>query len=133
MENKEIKDRLILEIKKDIEIFLAEYNFKLVDIEIRNEKKSPILTIYVYSSEDMSVDRLAFLNKKISNGLLSTINQEFIIEISSPGINRVLKNIEEFEIFKEKEMKILTNEDQYIIGICKGILSNNRLSWKKVI
>lgn len=127
MENREFNNKTILKIKKEIESFLKDYNFILVDIEIRNDKKTPILTIYVYNSEDMSVNRLAFLNKKMSSGLLSSLNEEFIIEISSPGINRVLKHIEEFDIFKDKEMRILTNEDQYIVGICKGIFPDNKL------
>ncbi len=127
MEKKEIKNNLILKIKRDIEIFLSEYNFNLVDIEIKQDKRAPILTIYVYSKEDMSVNRLAFLNKKISNGILSSVNQDFMIEISSPGINRVIKNIEEFDIFKDKDIKILTDQDQSFIGICKGIVDNNKL------
>ncbi len=48
------------------------------------------------------------------------INGSYRLEVTSPGINRRLKKLHEFEYFAGRKVKIITKEREYI-GTIKGL------------
>jgi ribosome maturation factor RimP len=69
----------------------------------------------------MGIESIAKLNDIVSPILenLDFLGENFLLEISSPGIFRKIKFIKEFNLFKGKKMHISCMENSFI-GICNG-------------
>jgi ribosome maturation factor RimP len=102
---------------------LEERDFKLVDIEFVPSKR-PILRIYIYNPEGTSIDDCEWVSKRIG-ALLDVedlIDKAYILEVSSPGLDRKFKNIEEYDIFKGRDVVIKTKEPINEKKVFKGTL-----------
>jgi ribosome maturation factor RimP len=102
---------------------LEERYFKLVDIEFIPSKR-PILRIYIYNPEGTSIDDCEWVSKRIG-ALLDVedlIDKAYILEVSSPGLDRKFKNIEEYDIFKGRDVVIKTKEPINEKKVFKGTL-----------
>ncbi|WP_299229057.1 ribosome maturation factor RimP [Sulfurihydrogenibium sp.] len=102
---------------------LEERDFKLVDIEFIPSKR-PILRIYIYNPEGTSIDDCEWVSKRIG-ALLDVedlIDKAYVLEVSSPGLDRKFKNIEEYDIFKGRDVVIKTKEPINEKKVFKGTL-----------
>ena len=118
-----IKTKEFLIIEQGIEELLLKEGFHLVDIEIRKGKeKSVSLFVFNQDSEKMGIESIAKLNDVVSPVLenLDFLGENFLLEVSSPGIFRKIKFVKEFDLFKGKKMHISCSSNSYI-GICNGI------------
>lgn len=110
-------------VKELILPILEEKDFKLVDIEFIQSKR-PILRIYIYNPEGTSIDDCEWVSKRIG-ALLDVediIKNSYILEVSSPGLDRKLKNPHEYEIFKGRNVVLKTKEPINEKKVFKGIL-----------
>lgn len=102
---------------------LEEKDLKLVDIEFIPSKR-PILRIYIYNPEGTSIDDCEWVSKRIG-ALLDVedlIDKAYILEVSSPGLDRKFKNVEEYDIFKGRNVAIKTKEPINEKKVFKGTL-----------
>jgi ribosome maturation factor RimP len=110
-------------VKKLLLPILEERGFKLVDIEFIPSKR-PILRIYIYNPEGTSIDNCEWVSKRIG-ALLDVedlIDKAYVLEVSSPGLDRKFKNIEEYDIFKGRDVVIKTKEPINEKKVFKGKL-----------
>ena len=117
-----IKTKEFLIIEQGIEGLLLKEGFHLVDIEIRKGKeKSVSLFVFNQDSEKMGIESIAKLNDVVSPVLenLDFLGENFLLEVSSPGIFRKIKFVKEFDLFKGKKMHISCSANSYV-GICNG-------------
>ncbi len=102
---------------------LEERGLKLVDIEYITEGK-PVLRIYIYNPEGTSIEDCEWISRRI--GALLDIEDlipfSYTLEVSSPGLERRLKNIEEYDIFKGRDIKIVLKEPSDGRNVIKGVL-----------
>ncbi len=94
-----------------------------MDIEFIPSKR-PILRIYIYNPEGTSIDDCEWVSKRIG-ALLDVedlIDKAYILEVSSPGLDRKFKNIEEYDIFKGRDVVIKTKEPINEKKVFKGTL-----------
>ena len=72
--------------------------FELVDVEYIHEKKDWYLRIFVDKAGGIDLDDCLNLSEKIGKVLDSEplLNDAYILEVSSPGIDRVLKKDRDF-------------------------------------
>ncbi|MCG8571760.1 MAG: hypothetical protein MJB14_16615 [Spirochaetes bacterium] len=113
------------QIEELIQSIIDEQQLIIVDIESFKEQN---IVILLYSkNEQLDIEKLGMVHKQIYAVLETApfLNENFTLEVSSPGIFRKFKNIREFEIFKDREIKILTDQDETYIGISKGIEEGN--------
>ena len=121
-----VKSNIVIDIENRIKYILNKENIELIDIDITNGKNKHI-TIFVYNKNKTDLNGLSNINRKI-NPIIEKIpyfNNGFILELSSPGIYRKLKFKKEFDIFKEREVKIVTSDGIVFKGISDGINGNN--------
>ncbi|WP_457640135.1 ribosome maturation factor RimP [Persephonella sp.] len=106
-----MKEQVIEKVKELLQPLLEERGVKLVDVEYITAGK-PVLRIYIYNPEGTSIDDCEWVSRRI--GALLDIEDlipvSYILEVSSPGLDRKLKNKEEYEIFKGRQVKIVTKE-----------------------
>lgn len=123
-------ENIIERVKELLQPLVEERGLKLVDVEYITAGK-PVLRIYVYNPEGTSIEDCEWISRRI--GALLDIEDlipvSYILEVSSPGLERKLKNKEEYEIFKGRDVKIVTKEPingkNVYEGVLKGLEDDN--------
>jgi ribosome maturation factor RimP len=102
---KEIKDK----IKEIIEIPILRKNMELVDLEWRREKGGWVLRIFIDKPGGVTVGDCAKISEIVSKILdkEDLIHHSYVLEVSSPGIERPLVKKEDYERFKGEKAKII--------------------------
>ncbi len=103
---------MIVERVKELVLpILEERDLKLVDIEFIKGSK-PVLRIYIYNPEGTTIENCEWVSRRIGAllDIEDLIPTSYILEVSSPGLNRKLKNKEEYNIFSGRDISIHTKE-----------------------
>lgn len=92
-------EEIIEKVKAATAQLLQEEGVELIEIIYRRENQGMVLRFSVDKPEGITLNECAFLNKEISRILdeQNTIDQRYILEVSSPGLDRPLKNRHDFE------------------------------------
>lgn len=87
-------NNIISKIKKIALEKANELNLELIDVEWVNEFGTFILRITADTQQGLTIDESAALNEAMSIALdeVDLIEDEYMLEVSSPGIERELKN-----------------------------------------
>ena len=114
-------------IKETIVNILHDCGVELYDIETLSEHEQKIFRIYITSKEEkVDLDKCAEITKILSPilDLEPPVNGPYTLEVSSPGVERVLKKVEHFTNSIGEDVKIkLINTDE-IIGKLDSIKDN---------
>ncbi|MGH7827342.1 MAG: ribosome maturation factor RimP [Candidatus Binatia bacterium] len=94
---------------------LAEMEgMEIVDIEFRREgsRGGRVLRLYLDKEGGANVDDLSRVSRQLSDLLdtRDTIEGAYTLEVSSPGINRLLKKPQHFARFVGKRIRVRTRE-----------------------
>lgn len=124
--------------------FLEENNYELVDIEFVKEGPHRYLRVYIDKEGGVSLDDCqavsTFLNQKLDE--IDPIEENYYLEVSSPGIERTLKKDNDFIKFKGKKIQIklyqTINGQKIITGtlvdyIDKQIIVDNELVENNIV
>lgn len=130
MAKKKIKDL----IAEEMELFLEENGYSLYNIEFVKEVKDWFLRIYIDSEdENMSIgtDDCEKVSRFLSGRLdeLDPIEQNYYLEVSSPGMDRALLKDSDYEKYAGKVVDITLYKaidgKKSISGILEGIVDKN--------
>ena len=103
-----LADLVVRDVNRLIEPILNEMGFELVDIEYLSEHGRWVLRIYVDSEDGITLDDCARVSNEI--GDLIDVNDifehEYVLEVSSPGLNRPLKKEKDFLKAVGKKVKV---------------------------
>lgn len=119
------KDILINELKVFVTDFLKTRNLDLVEIIHRYEGRDLFLRILVDRPEGgINLDECALVNRELGDSLdaKDLLQQRYILEVSSPGLDRPLKTEADFKRSLNKNIKFFLND--YI---------NGKLEWDGII
>ena len=103
-----------MELTKQIENLLLplaqKENVEIVDIEYVREEGKNILRIYIDTEKGVNLDLCAKMSNLFGVELdkADPISDNYVLEISSPGIDRILKKEKDFERFKGFNIKVIT-------------------------
>ena len=102
---------------------LESMKIELVEVQFRREGHGWVLRLYIDREEGLSLDDCAAVSREISTWLdvEDLIEQAFHLEVSSPGLERPLKKMKDFERFTGRKARIKLreplNEQRIFIGI----------------
>jgi ribosome maturation factor RimP len=87
-----------------------ESGLELVDIQYRREQNGWILRLIIDKQDGLNLNDCAAVSREISQllDIESFIDQAYNLEVTSPGLDRPLKSIAEFERFVGRKAKIKT-------------------------
>ena len=91
---------------------LKELGIELVEVQYRREQTGWILRLVIDKQDGISLGDCAAVSREISQllDIEDFIDQTYNLEVSSPGLNRPLKSMAEFERFVGRKAKIKTKE-----------------------
>ncbi len=104
----EMTSPIIREVCALIEPILDEIEIELVDIEYLFEQGRWILRIYVDKSGGITLGHCTRVSREIDDliEVKDIFHQVYVLEVSSPGLNRRLKKEKDFQRAVGKDMKI---------------------------
>jgi len=100
------------EIKKLLDN-ISEPEFFTVDVKISQGGK---ITVFVDNYKGITISQCEAIHR-ILYPEISKKNENFELEVSSPGITKELKVWQQFAKLKDKEIDITTTEDEHFTGI----------------
>jgi ribosome maturation factor RimP len=80
------------------ESLLPEYGLELVDVEFQFERGKWILRIFIDKQGGITLDDCASISRELGDLIEAEdiINLSYVLEVSSPGLNRPLKKEDDF-------------------------------------
>ena len=107
MEKLDNQQKIIEKIEKIVTPVVNEMGLSLVDIEYMQDGGYWDVRIYVENlNGEITLEECAAISGKIDEDVDKLIEQRFFLEVSSPGIERPLKKIEDFIRFKGEKIKV---------------------------
>ena len=97
-------------IEQLIQPILDDLGFELVDIEFQREQRGWTLRVYLDKEAGITLDDCTEASREISTLLdvEDVIESAYQLEVSSPGIERPLKKLSDFDRFAGSPVKIKT-------------------------
>ena len=121
---------MAFDIENFIEKMVKQLGYELVDLEIINHGQ--LLRVFIDKPNPVNIDDCVLVSNQLNQAL--SIEEEFNydrLEVSSPGVDRVIKKLEDFDRFNGEKVKIKTRsaiiDRKNFSGILRGIRGNNIL------
>jgi ribosome maturation factor RimP len=114
--NAQLAGKNMADIGKEIENLLFkpadEAGFEIVDAEYVKENGSMIARIFIDKKNGISLDDCEKASRLFSDILdaADIIPDSYVLEVSSPGLNRALKNEKSFKRFIGNKIRVRTQE-----------------------
>lgn len=93
-----------------IDPILSEMKFELVDVEYLTDRGRWVLRIYIDKEGGVTLDDCATVSRELGDliDIKDIIEHEYVLEVSSPGLNRPLKKEADFIRAIGKKIKVRT-------------------------
>lgn len=93
--------------------------FLLVDTAIRGDNRKPVVQIFIDSIKGVTTDDCALMSSEVA-AIIDTeniIDKAYRIEVSSPGVDRALKFLEQYHqhVNRKFEIEYAEGEEQFTI------------------
>ncbi|MBF8983052.1 ribosome maturation factor RimP [Lutibacter sp. B2] len=102
------KERIADIVEKIVMPKIEEQKFELVDVEFLKEGQDWYLRVYVDKEGGITLDDCKIVSDFLSEKLdeLEPIQQQYYLEVSSPGLDRTLKTERDFEKYRGRQIEI---------------------------
>lgn len=101
-------EEIIEKVEAIVTPYLKEMSLELVDVEFILDGGFWYLRIFIENLlGEISIEDCSILSGKIDEEIDELIEERFFLEVSSPGIERPLKKIDDFVRFKGADIKVL--------------------------
>ncbi len=107
----------------DCEPIVEGLGYKLVDLAIQQKKDAKQIKLVIKSEKGIGIDDCTLVHKTLLPRLEALLGtQDTTMEVSSPGINRIIKRSTELYAFIEDEIAVWDSSiTDWITGILKEI------------
>ncbi len=100
---------------------------ELVDVEFQREGKTNVLRIFIDKPGGVTLDDCQYISQEsgIALEVEDIIQSQYVFEVSSPGLDRPLKRVQDFKRFQNRLVKIKTYQAiqgrKKILGRLQGV------------
>lgn len=105
-----LKEGNITKLTSIAEQVLNSFQYDLVDLEVRSEGRKLVLCLYIDKTGGVTLDDCAEVSREFSAVLDAEdmVSERYVLEVSSPGLNRPLKKLADFSHSIGKLVRIKT-------------------------
>lgn len=109
-----MQSSVIEQVWKITEPVVMHHGLEIVDIEYRHESRGTVLRFFLDRDGGISLDELAPMSRHLGDVLdvHDVVPSTYVLEVSSPGINRRLRQPEHFRRYIGKRVRIRTMAPQ---------------------
>ena len=92
---------------------ISNKNIDLIDIEIKGSTKNPVICVYVDEPGGITINKCTSISRELQQLLdeKDILGSGYRIDVSSPGLDRPLKNQKDFARNLGRFVKILLTQD----------------------
>ena len=114
-------------VKELIEPIAAEKGFCIVDVTYKREGGKHVLRVLADKEGGITMDECSRLNNELGELLdaENTIEEQYVMEVSSPGLDRKLKKDSDFAWAVGRIVKVTTyeaiNGEKFFLGTLLGL------------
>lgn len=103
-----MSDLIIEKVQDYLASLLPEMGLELFDVQFRTEAHGWVLRVFIDSSKGVSLDHCAEVSRELGQYLdvEEIIDHGYNLEVSSPGLERPVRSIEEFYKYKGKKARV---------------------------
>lgn len=102
-----MSENIVSKIEKIVTPVIEEMDLSLVEVEYLQEGGYWYVRIFVERLDgEITLEECAKISGEIDEEIDKLIEQKFFLEVSSPGIERPLKKIEDFARFNGEKVKV---------------------------
>ncbi len=103
---------LLTTLEKLITPIVSDFSLELVDLELKGEGRRQVLRVFIDKPGGVTLDDCAEVSREISAlfEVEDPIEGAYVLEVSSPGLDRPLKKLRDFERAVGKLVKLRTHE-----------------------
>jgi len=109
----------LIKIVADIvESYLDDKSIFLVDVNVKGKSDNQKILVFIDGDNGVDVDECSKISKKLSNELdeKDIIEGKYLIEVSSPGVDRTLKSIRQYPKHIGREFELITKDNKKFRG-----------------
>jgi ribosome maturation factor RimP len=101
-------------IHSKIEEIVHSADFLLIDTIIRGTEKIPVIEVFIDSAKGVTTEECANISRQLHDFLEDDeiINQAYRLDVSSPGVDRPLKFLEQYQKNIDRKFKIKYNNNE---------------------
>ena len=98
-------------VSEMVEPIVISQGMELVDVEYKREARGWVLRIYIDKSGGVSLDDCVLVSNEIGMviDVEDLLQSRYTLEVSSPGLNRILRKERDFNRFKDRSVRIRTH------------------------
>jgi ribosome maturation factor RimP len=128
---REKEERIIAQVWAIAEPLCADEGMELVYIQFRRESQGRVLRIFIDKAGGITVEDCALVSRQMGDIVDATMEEigPYSLEVSSPGVNRPLGRIGDYDRFKGHKVHIKTqqpiNGRKNYKGMLLGIVNAN--------
>jgi ribosome maturation factor RimP len=117
-------DKILESLKAEIRPLLDELRAEIVEISLKKRGNNLVLRLLVDKEGGINVDECALINQRLGDILEEKplINEKYLLEVSSPGVDRLLKTRRDFERVAGEEVEIWLLEPVQEMNFLDGIV-----------
>ena len=129
MESRDIVRRVWAELEPE----LAGIGFELIEVEYGSHGSQGLLRLYIDRAGGITIDDCAAASRVASARLDQSdpIPSEYMLEVSSPGLDRPLRRVKDYERFTGERVRVRTSQavdgrkkfSGTLAGIADGMVS----------
>ena len=126
-------ERVVTVVQNLLAPIMQETNFELVDVEFIKEGQNWVLRIFLDKEGGIAIDDCELVSRKLEKILdeKDPIEQAYMLEVSSPGIDRPLKKDSDYEkyageIVDIRLYKAINKQKEYqgtLVGLTDGVVT----------
>lgn len=122
-----IMSELIIDKVRDfLATILPAENLELFDVQFRREGHGWVLRVFIDSDDGITLDHCSIVSRELGQYLdvEDLIDHAYNLEVSSPGLERPLREIDDFRRFSGKKMKVKFHEPYEGKKSFEGVIKN---------
>jgi len=111
------------QLRNEVEPIVSGMGFSLVELRHNRSRKQNHITLVVYRPEGVGVNECAAISKNLYPRLeLFEELENLRFQVSSPGLDRVLKSEREYAIFAGRGVRVMLHgQKEWIRGKIEGV------------
>ncbi|MBN2097295.1 MAG: ribosome maturation factor RimP [Candidatus Omnitrophica bacterium] len=112
------------QVKQAVLPVLDKENVELVELQLNRGKKRLLLRFLVDRPGGITLDECAHLNREIGRifDQQNVVQDSYILEVSSPGLDRPLKSTRDFQRAQAKLIRVVLHQELNRQNVWKGRL-----------
>lgn len=112
-DNKEMSGSVVDKVQVFAEKLLPSMGLELVEVQFRLEGHGWVLRLYIDGKDGITLDHCSRVSREVSDFLEveDLIAHAYHLEVSSPGLERSLRSMKDFQRYIGKKAKLKLRED----------------------